>query len=389
MLHGGLTDLLCNPRYNFVMQTREKLNKQGKMVWLNGVDNADPFLLPYDSDCAADYGQCGWWKNPSPGAGCAAFFRSRCANETYGSVDLGVLRAGSWGLSIATLLLLRQERGWLVSDWWQGTSSIVPLAWSDDLDRDVGVPSQRHCVEDPGQPGVFERRWSGGMVSVNCSDLSVHLPGKTPVKTDDEPPPHPPALLSKDPACAEQCGECGCTPEKGDRSGNDIWSGVLADEAACCTHCRTLPTAVVYTWDTSGGKVVLVQAHQGPDHQPDCAAVDWRVRATVQPLGILAAAIRGGGERSVPWRLWRVQLPGARRPDSDGAGAPQGLLAAARCSSCGRLRLRPAARARRDTWRSDGGGARAAQGGGGGEGRRPDGAAQSGPSGGERKRQRR
>ena len=198
---------LATDTYNFVMQTREKLNKQGKMVWLNGVDNADPFLLPYDSDCAADYGQCGWWKSPSPGAGCAAFFRSRCANETYGSVDLGVLRAGSWGLSIATLLLLRQERGWLVSDWWQGTSSTVPLAWSDDLDRDVGVPSQRHCVEDPGQPGVFERRWSGGVVSVNCSDLSVHLPGKTPVKTDDEPPPHPPALLSKDPACAEQCGE--------------------------------------------------------------------------------------------------------------------------------------------------------------------------------------
>ena len=250
------------------MQTREKLNKQGKMVWLNGVDNADPFLLPYDSDCAADYGQCGWWKNPSPGAGCAAFFRSRCANETYGSVDLGVLRAGSWGLSIATLLLLRQERGWLVSDWWQGTSSTVPLAWSDDLDRDVGVPSQRHCVEDPGQPGVFERRWSGGVVSVNCSDLSVHLPGKTPVKTDDEPPPHPPALLSKDPACAEQCGECGCTPEKGDRSGNDIWSGVLADEAACCTHCRTLPTAVVYTWDTSGGKSCWCKHTKGPITNP-------------------------------------------------------------------------------------------------------------------------
>eukprot|EP01052_Picozoa_sp_SAG31_P017176 SAG31_NODE_1163_length_9588_cov_8.265676_7_plen_569_part_00 len=177
---------LAADTYSMVMKLRQKLSAQGKMMWLNGVDNADPFPLPYDSKCSGNYGQCGWWKSPNPGAACAAFFRSRCSNASYGSVDLGVLREGSWSLSIATLLLLRQERGWLVSDWWQGTSSTLPLAWSDDLDRDVGVPTQHHCSEDLHHKGVFSREWSGGVVQVNCSDLSVTLPGKTPAAKSDD-----------------------------------------------------------------------------------------------------------------------------------------------------------------------------------------------------------
>jgi hypothetical protein len=53
----------------------------------------------------------------------------------------------------------------------------VPLAWWDDLDRDVGAPEEHQCSEDGAEPGVFRRRWSGGVASVNCSDLSVLLPG--------------------------------------------------------------------------------------------------------------------------------------------------------------------------------------------------------------------
>jgi hypothetical protein len=132
--------------------------------------------LTYDRNCTAPYGQCGWWHQPTPGPACVAFFHERC-DKSYGSVDLGVLRQGSWQLTIATLLLLRQERGWVVSDWWQGTSSTVPLAWSDDLDRDVGVPSDQHCSEDPRQSGVFTRQWTGGPVRVDCNKLSVLLLG--------------------------------------------------------------------------------------------------------------------------------------------------------------------------------------------------------------------
>ena len=103
----------------------------GLQVWLNGVDNADPFVLSYHgSNCTGAYGQCGWWEHPTPGPSCAAFFRQRCSDDEYGNVSLGVLRRGSPGLSIATLLLLRKEHGWFVADWWRGTSSTEPLLGS-------------------------------------------------------------------------------------------------------------------------------------------------------------------------------------------------------------------------------------------------------------------
>jgi hypothetical protein len=167
---------LATATYTMVEAMRHKLAGLGKMVWLNGVDNADPFVLPYDSNCSAPYGQCGWWHAPKPGRDCAAFFRSRCADPSYGSVDLGVLRSGSWELSIATLLLLRKGQGWLVSDWWFPTSNTTPLAWSPLLDMDVGTPSEASCVEDAQHPGVFSRKWSGGEVRLDCADLSIILP---------------------------------------------------------------------------------------------------------------------------------------------------------------------------------------------------------------------
>jgi len=109
-----------------------------------------------------------------------------CCMTVYcadGLGELGVLRSGSWELSIASLLLFRQERGWLVGSWWFPTSNTSALAWSDDLDRDVGVPTQPHCSEDQSKPGVFRRSWTGGEVQVNCMDLSVVLPA---VKSDDD-----------------------------------------------------------------------------------------------------------------------------------------------------------------------------------------------------------
>ncbi len=162
--------------YNMVEAMRQKLHSQGKMVWLNAVDNADPFVLPYDSNCSAPYGQCGWWHAPKPGPDCVAFFRSRCTDSLYGGVDLGVLKTSSWELSIATLLLLRKEQGWLVNGWWQGTSNTTALAWSPLLDTDMGVPSEASCTEQ--QPGVFSRKWSVGEVRLDCADLSIILPAE-------------------------------------------------------------------------------------------------------------------------------------------------------------------------------------------------------------------
>ena len=51
-LHAGLTmaelQELATATYNMVEKMRRKLAAQGKMVWLNGVDNADPFVLTYE-----------------------------------------------------------------------------------------------------------------------------------------------------------------------------------------------------------------------------------------------------------------------------------------------------------------------------------------------------
>jgi hypothetical protein len=185
---------LATNTYTMVVELRQRLQSQGQMIWLNGVDNANPFPLVDNqvpgANCSVEAPfQCGWWHGPVPGPTCIAFYQQRCSNATLGNVDLGVLgpwrqdpgtwpvQRGSWQLSIATLLLLRQERGWLAPAFWLPTSATVPLPWSNDLDRDVGTPKDAHCFEDPKQAGLFRRMWSAGEVSVDCNDLSVVLPG--------------------------------------------------------------------------------------------------------------------------------------------------------------------------------------------------------------------
>ena len=67
-LRAGLTmaelQELATATYNMIEGLRRKLAAQGKMVWLNGVDNADPFVLPFDSNCSAPFGECGWGLAP-------------------------------------------------------------------------------------------------------------------------------------------------------------------------------------------------------------------------------------------------------------------------------------------------------------------------------------
>ena len=186
---------LATDTHSMVVALRERLQSRAKMLWLNGVDSANPFPLVDDTgvpaaNCSVEAPfQCGWWHAPAPGEGCVAFFRQRCGNATLGEVDLGVLgpwrqdpgtwpvQKGSWQLSIATLLLLRQERGWIAPAFWLPTSATTPLPWSDELDRDVGTPKDGHCAEDPTLPGVFRRMWTAGEASVDCNDLTVALPG--------------------------------------------------------------------------------------------------------------------------------------------------------------------------------------------------------------------
>ena len=66
------------------------------------------------------------------------------------------------------------------------------LIWTPDFDRNVGRPLG-HCVES--SPGRFSREWSSGTVAIDCSNLTVVLPGTVPVPPAPapSPPPAPPA----------------------------------------------------------------------------------------------------------------------------------------------------------------------------------------------------
>ena len=200
-MSNGEIEELSQSTFRMIQNLRIKLASDGKMAWLNGQWTSGPFL-PISGNWKADGNweadencstfsislTCDWWKTPQPGRACEEFYRSRCNQPSYAALDLGVLTPtnesschsmGCYQLAIASLLLLRQERAWFVTAAWQQTSnSSIPLIWTRDLDRNVGMPLGA-CVES--EPGVFSRKWSGGTVSIDCSNLSVALPGKVPV----------------------------------------------------------------------------------------------------------------------------------------------------------------------------------------------------------------
>ena len=199
-------EALSQATFEMISELRTKLAAQGKIAWLNGQATSGPFQSISDSNCSsfAISLTCGWWKAPVPGPTCEQFYRTRCSQPSYGAVDLGVLTPtnetachsmGCYQLSIASLLLLRQERAWVVTAAWQQTSNASVFAgrrgaliWTPDFDRDVGQPLGR-CVES--SPGRFEREWSSGTVSIDCSNLSVVLPGTVPVPPAPAPSPAP------------------------------------------------------------------------------------------------------------------------------------------------------------------------------------------------------
>jgi hypothetical protein len=214
----GMTDseleTLSQATFTMISELRAKLAAQGKIAWLNGQPSSGPFLPISDSNCPkfSISLTCGWWEAPVPGPTCEQFYRTRCSQPSYASVDLGVLTPtnetachsmGCYQLSIASLLLLRQERAWFVTSVWQQTSNtstragVTPstLIWTPDLDRDVGKPLGR-CVES--SPGRFSREWSSGTVAIDCSNLTVVLPGTIA----PPPPPPPPPIPAPPPAPA-------------------------------------------------------------------------------------------------------------------------------------------------------------------------------------------
>ena len=210
----GMTDseleALSQATFTMITELRAKVAAQGKMVWLNGQPSSGPFLPISDSNCSTFSISltCGWWEAPVPGPTCEQFYRTRCSQPSYATVDLGVMTPtnetachsmGCYQLAIASLLLLRQDRAWFITSVWQQTSNtssragVTPstLIWTPDLDRDVGKPLG-NCIEN--SPGRFSRDWSSGTVVIDCSNLTVVLPGKiAPPPAPPPPAPPPPA----------------------------------------------------------------------------------------------------------------------------------------------------------------------------------------------------
>jgi|EP01047_Picozoa_sp_COSAG01_P060923 hypothetical protein len=46
-----------------------------------------------------------------------------------------------------------------------------------ELEHDFGTPVDATCYEDQASPGVFKRRWTAGMVSMDCNTWTATLPG--------------------------------------------------------------------------------------------------------------------------------------------------------------------------------------------------------------------
>ena len=110
---------------------------------------------------------------------CAALFRGGLckANPPAMLLDLGDDDAVELGF--ATFLLGRGPYAWY-GHTWQGCGSPDVNqktrwpAWHAGLfDADYGVPVDALCEER--EPGVFSRRWSRAVVSVNCSSLSANI----------------------------------------------------------------------------------------------------------------------------------------------------------------------------------------------------------------------
>jgi hypothetical protein len=70
--------------------------------------------------------------------------------------------------SIASFLIIRPKYAWLGFG-----AGIVPPKWNDAFRWDVGLP-KGECSQS--SPGVFQRQWSYGTATMDCSTYSGHVP---------------------------------------------------------------------------------------------------------------------------------------------------------------------------------------------------------------------
>jgi hypothetical protein len=162
--------------------------ERGKFNW-NQFLNNDP-NCPACGNCPAP------WVLP---ASCAVDLRQHC-NATgpvhtramhYGIRGCGV-KEGPYnytsnltdiGPHVANFLLVRGEYAWL-STGWSGCGSADRshhYGWNAEwLDKDYGEPTEEVCHESSPGSGVFERKWTKGVISMDCNSWEPKWTPKLP-----------------------------------------------------------------------------------------------------------------------------------------------------------------------------------------------------------------
>lgn len=106
-------------------------------------------------------------RGPTP-ATCAAWMREYCTPERQGEPMLQQHDAAAANQSVAAFLVVRPPNGYLGWGWYSNDKN-----WDPAFLLQPGTP-EGLCKEGP--PGVFSRKWSAGMVALDCNTWVADLP---------------------------------------------------------------------------------------------------------------------------------------------------------------------------------------------------------------------
>ena len=115
---------------------------------------------------------------------CAVWMRKRCTAAYQQQAFTMPFDTNSKYQSIAAFLIVRGPIAFLGFGWESGQKQ-----WDSAFANEVGTPTGL-CAEK--QPGVFERQWSYGSVSLDCNNWTAKVPTKDPHPLPPPPPPPSP-----------------------------------------------------------------------------------------------------------------------------------------------------------------------------------------------------
>lgn len=113
---------------------------------------------------------------PNDTAGCTRWFKHYCAPKMQGrGMMMGFAGGGGQqhpNQTVAAFLIARGPYAFIGG---RGLRDSRDGDWSPLFGLDVGVPLEL-CRESTTHPGVFSRRWTNGVVGLNCNHYEASLP---------------------------------------------------------------------------------------------------------------------------------------------------------------------------------------------------------------------